>query len=435
MQDVEQKIVHLWKRPGPAGGGGAVALWRYHRAMLELGVDSRIVGDDAGCAPAEQFSRMPKRRQVERVLRRVTERLEWGDLYRVGSKDVLKHEWVRRADVLDLHGTHSGFLSFRALPAITGEKPTLFTMHDMWMLTGHCVFSLDCQKYTSGCGGCPYPETYPAIDRDTTAFMWKQKDRAYARSRLSVVCPTRWMAERAGEGLFARFPVYYLPYGLHLDEFYPVDKAAAKEALGIGPCERVIFFAAADLKDRRKGADLLTAAILKLPESLRRECLLLTMGGGGGAVAEATGLRTVATGRVDGDRLKPVIYSAADVFAFPTRADSPGLVSLESMACGTPVVAFAAAGVPEVVRDDETGRLAAEEAVDGFAAQLERGLTDAGLRARLGAGGRAYVAAEHDVRRLVLARLALAGKARRGETGEPGVIHDATALAEPIAAG
>ena len=100
----------------------------------------------------------------------------------------------------------------------------------------------------------------------------------------------------------------------------------------------------------RKGGDLLVKALESLPAALKAETVLLLLGEGGEAIAEAVGIPALNLGYVSSDQLKAIAYCAADLFILPTRADNLPLGLLESMACGTPPVSFRVGGVPELVR-------------------------------------------------------------------------------------
>jgi len=58
-------------------------------------------------------------------------------------------------DVLHCHNLHGGYFDLRALAALSHRVPTALTLHDAWMMSGHCAHSLGCDRWTSGCGACP----------------------------------------------------------------------------------------------------------------------------------------------------------------------------------------------------------------------------------------------------------------------------------------
>jgi glycosyltransferase involved in cell wall biosynthesis len=158
-----------------------------------------------------------------------------------------------------------------------------------------------------------------------------------------------------------RFPIHHIPHGIDTDVYQPLDPEQCRSLLGVPAGKKVLMFAAPNLKHFWKGGDLLLKALQSLPASLKAETVLLLLGNGGDAIAETAGIETVDLGYVSNDRLKAIAYSAADLFVSPTRAEAFGLVLLESIACGTPVVSFAVGGVPDLARPGITGYLAEPE--------------------------------------------------------------------------
>jgi glycosyltransferase involved in cell wall biosynthesis len=90
-------------------------------------------------------------------------------------------------------------------------------------------------------------------------------------------------------------------------------------------------------------------------------------------------------------------YSAGDVFVFPGINESLGMVFLEAQSCGLPVVAFDNAGVPEAVKDGQTGFLGPMYALEPFVDAVRRLLMDKALRRRMGRAAHAYVREAHDL--------------------------------------
>ncbi len=89
-----------------------------------------------------------------------------------------------------------------------------------------------------------------------------------------------------------------------------------------------------------------------------------------GEALRADGYEVVETGYVLSDPLKSFVYSAADLFLFPSRADNAPLVVLESLACGTPVASFDIGGLAELVRPGQTGTLAPPANAAALAADI-----------------------------------------------------------------
>ena len=361
-------------------GGAAVAGMRLHRSLLEAGVDSTLLVGRKASTEATVVE-LDHPRLARRGLRKLGHEVGLNELEGIGAYRLPGSEHVGRADVVHAHAVHGSWFSYPAVARLSRRTPTVLTLHDMWPFTGHCSFSFECDRWRTGCGSCPHPEVFPAIKRDATAVEWRLKDAVWARSRLVVVSPSRWLADLARESTLGRFEVQVIPHGIDTTEFAPRDRQECRAALGVADDRTALLFTAASLLTRggggdaadRKGVDLLLAALLAVPASLRSRCALLLMGSQGEAMAgtlRSAGYDVVEVGYVGSDPLKSFVYSAADLFVFPSRADNAPLVVLESLACGTPVATFAVGGLPEMVRSGETGTVAPPEDVAALTADL-----------------------------------------------------------------
>lgn len=304
----------------------------------------------------------------------------------------------RRADIIHLHVIHSGYFNYLALPHLTKRKPAVLTMHDMWSLTGHCAYSYDCEKWRSGCGPCPYPKIEPPIRRDATRWEWLAKRRVYRKSRLAVAAPSAWLAGLAREGLPGQcgIDIRQIPAGLNTERFAPRDRRESKASLGLDPDIPLLLVVAANLRDRRKGFDLFADAMKLLRARQSLNFNVSAMGGGEGALS-AIGGPVLYLGYLNCVQEKQIAYSAADVVVVPSRADNQPCVILEAMACGTPCVAFDVGGIPEVVKDGETGFLARSESAEDLARALEEALSNPGRTAKMGQNARAQICSDHDL--------------------------------------
>ena len=194
---------------------------------------------------------------------------------------------------------------------------------------------------------------------------------------MTIVAPSRWLERLASESpLLSRFDIRSIPNGVDLATFTPMDKGSARRALGLDPERNVVLFSAPDLEDRRKGAAVLDAAI-GLLDDLDFDLVVA------GANAQRLPRRARALGHLDEQRLATA-YAAADLFVLPALAENLPNAALESMASGTPVVAFDVGGIPDAVRHEETGLLAPVGDAEALAAAIRRLLEDGELRARLG---------------------------------------------------
>ncbi|MGF1479790.1 MAG: glycosyltransferase family 4 protein [Cyanophyceae cyanobacterium] len=386
------KVLHI--NQADTAGGAAIAGYRLHQQLLAQGVNSRLLVGMAKTL-SDRVAAIPRQPRLESVLLRLSWHLGLNYTNIVSSFNIPHHAFYQDANILNFHNLHGGYFNYLAIPALT-QKPAVITLHDMWSFTGHCAYSYDCSRWQTGCGRCPYPKTYPEIKVDRTHREWQLKDWVYRRSRLTVITPSAWLAAQARQSILQRFPIHHVPNGIDTQIFAPLNKHQCRTLLGITAERKVLMFSAHSLKDSRKGGDLLLKTLSRLPDSVKQEAVLLTLGDGGEAIAGAVGLPTINLGYVSGDRLKAIAYSAADLFIFPTRADNLPLVLQESMACGTPMVSFKLGGVPELVRPGITGYLAQPEDDQDLARGIVQLLADEALQ-QMSQNCRAIALAEYSL--------------------------------------
>lgn len=386
------KVLHI--NESDIAGGAAIAGYRLHQGLLVQGINSRLLVGTVKTS-SDRVAATPSKPSVEREIFRLTNRLGLNSLNVISSFEIPKHSFYKEADILNFHNLHNGYFNYLVIPLLTENKSAIFTLHDMWSFTGHCAYSYDCNRWKMGCGKCPYPEVHPYVYRDNTHLEWKLKNWVYSRSNLTIVTLSRWLTEQAKQSMLNRFPIHHIPNGIDTEAYQPLEAEQCRSLLGIPTGKRVLMFGAQSLKDSRKGGDLLLKALFSLPESLKAETVLLTLGNGGEAISEAAGMQTLNLGYLNSDRVKAIAYCAADLFVFPTRADNLPLVLQESMACGTPMVSFKVGGIPDLVRPGVTGYLATPEDAQDFCNGIVQLLEDEALRDRMSQQCRAIALAEY----------------------------------------
>jgi len=237
--------------------------------------------------------------------------------------------------------------------------PVLWTLHDMWAL---------------GNG----EESYWEVNSSVESGRWKGIGGSGQGARLQKVCgaaekypiqltaPSRWLA-----GLTQKITGHRcasLPNPIDLEIFSPGDSKAARRRFGLPEQGLVVLVGADSLQDRRKGFDLLREAWSRLPTG--RPTLALFGRHGGKRLGEHY------LGNLSTDEAMVAAYRAADLYVHPARMENAPCTIQESLACGTPVLAFAVGGIPEMVVPSKTGFLAARLSPESLAETLVSALAD-----------------------------------------------------------
>lgn len=275
----------------------------------------------------------------------------------------------QKIDILHLHNLHEFCIN---LPMLFGWIKTnniraIWTLHDCWTFTGHCPHftAVGCDKWETGCGGCPQKNVYPKSYLDTTAYMWKKKREWFTGVKdLTIVTPSEWLAGLVKESYLSDYPVRVINNGIDLSVFQPVP-SEFREKHGIADNVRIILGVSMGWNDR-KGLDVFQFLAEKLDD--KYQIVLL---GTDNATDQKLPENIISIHRTANQKELAEIYTASDLFVNPTREDTYPTVNMESIACGTPVLTFMTGGSPEMVTE-ETGAVVPCDDVEGLIREIER---------------------------------------------------------------
>ncbi len=367
-------------------GGGAETLARnIHQLHLDLGHNSFLfVGNKIG--EGENVFEIPRIKGIpggQRLARFLERELGLQYLYAPGFRN-LEHILPAHIDVLHIHSLHgsNGFADIGALPSLTNKIPTLLWLNDMWMLTGHCGHSLDCDRWKIGCGKCPDLLRFPSINRDGSRMNWMRKKRILNKCTVTVAGPSRWIIDRVEESpLLSNFPTAVVPNGVDTELFRKGSRSAARAELDLPHDIPIIMLAAQYIDHYCKGT---YDAIQAINDAKDIDFQVLLVGRDSEKVAALLRVPSTALPYINCASKMVTCYNASNLVLMPSLGEIFGLVAAESMACGTPVMAYATGGLPEVLGGRDTGILIPTGDVNKLSLTLRKVLGDYGMLAAMG---------------------------------------------------
>ncbi len=273
--------------------------------------------------------------------------------------DISKHPLVQKAAILHLHWINFGFLSLSDLAKLFAlNKPIIWTMHDMWAITGGCHYSRGCTKFRDHCHNCPYLSNPGAYDISFEQF--ETKANLYKNPNLTFVSPSNWLTNLTQLApLRFHHNAITIPNCIDTEIYRPIDKYAAREKLELPVAKKLILFSGVNTADPRKGYHYFEEAINSLN---RMDVEVLIFGKGKPEDFKNLRVKVHFLGKISDPQKLIAAYSAADLIAVPSLEDNLPNTIMEAMACGTPAVGFNTGGIAEMIDHLENGYVA--EAAD-----------------------------------------------------------------------
>lgn len=369
------RVLHLSTYDGHGGAGRAA--YALHRAMRARGVDSRmhVARSETGDPSVSQGSQLHwmAARRLDHALWRLQRSpvRGWRSPARFGS---LSARWINAqpVDVVNLHWVTDGFLSIEQIGAI--RHPLVWSLYDLWPLSGIDHYGIDPANARRRCGYTRdnQPDDAPGVDLDRWSY--ERKQRSWHGISPILVPASSWVQGLCHDSpLFHRLPTHRIPHLVDTGAYAPVDRTAALERLGLPKVEpTILFLSSGGIRDERKGWDLLAAALPRISDAHPSTRVIVVGPPPDVSDHSAHQLKTLITwwGTVANEATLRDLYCAANVVAVPSREDNMPLTAMEAMSCGTPVVAFAIGGLPDLVDHGRTGYLAQPNDVDDLARGL-----------------------------------------------------------------
>lgn len=307
-------------------------------------------------------------------------------------------DYYKKADVVHLHIIHGDSnISFRVIGKICKEKKVVWTFHDQWPISGGCIHPFECNGVSIGCSNkCPHPRYKNAFFGDyMPCRAYKVRKNVYEQSKFDIVVSTNWMKDKVlSNPATSRKKIHIVPFGLDTSIFKNRGKEAARKKLNI-PQDNFVVLLRNTGTDPMKGLQYSIEGILK--SEIERKTTVVTIDKIGGLEAIGKKYNLLETGWQDTESLIDIL-SAVDVLLMPSLQESFGLMSVEAMSCGVPVIVAEGTALPDVIKDGEGGIVIPARSASGIAKALNNLGGDRDYLVRLSSSARNRAVQKYELR-------------------------------------
>jgi glycosyltransferase involved in cell wall biosynthesis len=272
----------------------------------------------------------------------------------LNNRKLVEHINSSDIDIIHINWIGAGAMSVEDIASLT--KPIIWSLHDMWAFTGGCHYSGGCVKYQDFCGACPNLNS--SHQNDLSSRLITKKMSAYKKVPQMVINTTSSWMRSCGKNsaTLGKHQFIQLPNPINIDDFYPIPSTLARKTLGLESKKNLILFGAlSGIEDKRKGYSQLVSALELLSGTLDIE---LVVYGENKPLTYDLPFKTHSVGSISTTKDLRLLFSAVNMSILPSLEENSALTIQESLACGTPVVAFNIGGNQDLIDHKRTGFLA-----------------------------------------------------------------------------
>ena len=269
---------------------------------------------------------------------------------RLMTKELISQLERLKPDIIHLHNLHGHNVNLEMLFCYFKKNPQIklfWTFHDMWAFTGYCPYfdRIECEKWKTGCGKCPQKFEFSwFFDRSRKLF--EKKKELFSGLNLTVVTPSNYVAEKARQSFFKDYEIKVIHNVIDLKVFKPTE-SDFRENHNLQ--DKYIVLGVAAAWDKRKGLPAFIELSRTLPENYQ-----IVLVGTNDKIDKILPKNIISIHKTTSIKELNEIYTSADVFVNPTLDEAFGMVNIEALACGTPVVTRDSGGSPECI-DESCG--------------------------------------------------------------------------------
>lgn len=360
-------------------GGAAIAASRLMDALKDSGIKAKMLVRDK---QSDRITVVALKKSWRHIWNFVWERfIIWKanhfkktnlfavDIANTGT-DITSLPEFRQADVIHLHWVNQGMLSLKNIRKILESgKPVVWTMHDMWPITGICHHAETCTNYTSNCHDCPL--LHKGNKTDLSYRIFRKKQKLYQNANITFIACSRWLESQAKKSALTQgHKITSLPNPINTSLFRPTDKKEARQKLHLPTGKKLLMFSSMKITDKRKGIDYLVEACRliqeKYPEA-GKELAVVVVGKQSQQYESLFPFPIHCIDYVSGEREIADIYNAIDLFVTPSLMENLPNTIMEAMSCGIPCVGFNIGGIPEMIDHLHNGYVAQYKSAEDLA--------------------------------------------------------------------
>ena len=282
--------------------------------------------------------------------------------------DIGKHPLVKDADIIHLHWINQGFLSLKSIKQlIESGKSIVWTLHDMWAMTGICHHARECNHYQTQCRNCFFlnkPDTH-----DLSCRIFTRKKGIYQSEKITFITCSRWLKNNAEKSaLISGQKIVAIPNPIDTSLFRPMDKSLCRETLNLPKDKKLILFGTVKISDERKGIHYLIKAVELLSQKSEIDNTeLVIFGKSNPFLSDISTLKVNYLNFLSNEEEIVALYNAVDVYVTPSLEENLPNTIMEAMACGTPCVGFNIGGIPEMIDHKKNGYISEYKSVEDLA--------------------------------------------------------------------
>ena len=363
------KILHLM-----TSCSSSSASYRLHKSLLNNGIDSSSLVLIKNVKDDNVYVSKSKTMLFNRLYRKVDSflvkfyknRLTLPFSSSILGNNVIINEIAKiNPDIVHMHWINGGFISIDNLKNI--KIPIVFSMHDNWVFTGGCHVKWDCQKYKEECGKCPVLNSNS--DNDLSKILWSKKlDIISNITNITFVGLSKWLTKIAKDSsLLQNKQVVNLPNPIDINIFKKINKIEARKKFNLPLEKNLILYGAVNATtDINKGFKQLLESINKLGSNIE-----LVLFGNTEENIIIDDVKIYSMGFINDINKMALLYSSADVMIIPSLQENLSNAIMESLSCGTPVVAFDIGGNSDMIEHQVNGYLAEKLDTDDLARGID----------------------------------------------------------------